>query len=104
MSIIHRRQIGPGSAYIAGFRRRWMKGAAIGQMDVDFPTRREIAYHVGNAPILYVVLGSRYVSGGSVDVQWPLWRKGLSALAMYMPVPSWVCPCGMQPAGSGFGA
>jgi dolichol-phosphate mannosyltransferase len=26
-----------------------------------------------------VVLGSRYVHGGSVDNQWPAWRKGLSA-------------------------
>ena len=26
-----------------------------------------------------VVIGSRYVQGGSVDQRWPLWRKGLSA-------------------------
>jgi dolichol-phosphate mannosyltransferase len=26
-----------------------------------------------------LVLGSRYVDGGSVDERWPIWRKGLSA-------------------------
>ena len=26
-----------------------------------------------------LVLGSRYVAGGSVDPRWPIWRKGLSA-------------------------
>jgi dolichol-phosphate mannosyltransferase len=26
-----------------------------------------------------VVIGSRYVAGGSLDQQWPLWRKFLSA-------------------------
>jgi dolichol-phosphate mannosyltransferase len=26
-----------------------------------------------------VVFGSRYIPGGSTDVNWPLWRKGLSA-------------------------
>jgi dolichol-phosphate mannosyltransferase len=29
------------------------------------------------------VLGSRYVSGGSVDERWPLWRKGLSAFGNF---------------------
>src|SRR5262249_11922795 len=26
-----------------------------------------------------VVFGSRYVRGGSVEIEWPLWRRGLSA-------------------------
>jgi dolichol-phosphate mannosyltransferase len=30
-----------------------------------------------------MVLGSRYVDGGSVDKQWPLWRKMLSAFANF---------------------
>ncbi len=30
-----------------------------------------------------VVLGSRYVKGGSVDERWPLWRKSLSAFGNY---------------------
>jgi dolichol-phosphate mannosyltransferase len=30
-----------------------------------------------------VVLGSRYVKGGSVDERWPVWRKGLSAFGNY---------------------
>jgi dolichol-phosphate mannosyltransferase len=30
-----------------------------------------------------VVLGSRYVQGGSVDEQWPIWRKNLSAFGNF---------------------
>jgi dolichol-phosphate mannosyltransferase len=30
-----------------------------------------------------VVIGSRYVEGGSVDERWPLWRKGLSAFGNF---------------------
>jgi dolichol-phosphate mannosyltransferase len=30
-----------------------------------------------------VALGSRYVDGGSVDEQWPLWRKWLSAFGNF---------------------
>jgi dolichol-phosphate mannosyltransferase len=30
-----------------------------------------------------VVIGSRYVKGGSLDERWPLWRKGLSAFGNF---------------------
>jgi len=30
-----------------------------------------------------LVIGSRYVYGGSVDERWPAWRKGLSAFGNY---------------------
>jgi dolichol-phosphate mannosyltransferase len=29
------------------------------------------------------VIGSRYVPGGSVDLRWPFWRKGLSAFGNF---------------------
>lgn len=82
MSVIHRTgKLGLGSAYIAGFRQALEEGAqAIGQMDVDFSHPPE------KLPVLLdtlqscdIVIGSRYVPGGSVDIHWPVWRKGLSA-------------------------
>ncbi len=30
-----------------------------------------------------IAIGSRYVPGGSVDVNWPLWRKALSAFGNF---------------------
>jgi dolichol-phosphate mannosyltransferase len=49
-------------------------------MDTDFSHPPEMV------PVLLealktcdVALGSRYIPGGSVDHNWPLWRKGLSA-------------------------
>lgn len=79
--VIHRSgKLGLGTAYIAGFRRAIEMGAnAIAQMDTDFSHPPEML------PVLLaelqshdVVMGSRYVTGGSVEKSWPLWRKGLS--------------------------
>jgi dolichol-phosphate mannosyltransferase len=82
MEVIHRAgKMGLGTAYITGFRHAVDRGAeAVGQMDADFShpvekiaeMSREIEQHD-------VVLGSRYIPGGSLDENWPLWRKGLSA-------------------------
>jgi len=81
ISVTHRSgKHGLGSAYLEGFAMALEGNAhAIAQMDSDFS-------HPAQAiPIMLValescdiVLGSRYVEGGSVDVQWPIWRKGLS--------------------------
>jgi dolichol-phosphate mannosyltransferase len=82
VSVTHREQkLGLRSAYFEGFRAAFADGAeAVGQMDADFshdPERLvEMAKALEHAD---VVLGSRYVPGGSVDPAWPLWRKGLSA-------------------------
>lgn len=82
LSVIHRAgKLGLGTAYVAGFRQAIHDGAeAIGQMDADF------SHPVAKIPELMTVLdthdialGSRYVSGGSVDKHWPFWRKALSA-------------------------
>jgi dolichol-phosphate mannosyltransferase len=82
IAVMHRPgKLGLRSAYIEGFRAAFADGAeAVGQMDADFshdPTRL-----VAMAEALAtndVVLGSRYVPGGSLDPSWPIWRKALSA-------------------------
>jgi len=74
-------KLGLGTAYLCGFFRALQEGAeAIAQMDADFshPPEKLIELH---AALLDcdVAFGSRYIPGGSVDVNWPLWRKQLSA-------------------------
>jgi dolichol-phosphate mannosyltransferase len=69
------------SAYLNGFQKVLDLGAqAIVQMDADFShdpfVLPEMVRQLGTHDL---VLGSRYVPGGSVDVRWPFWRKGLSA-------------------------
>jgi dolichol-phosphate mannosyltransferase len=82
MSVVHRpMKLGLASAYVQGFRCMLEKHIdAIAQMDADLS--HDPAALVGMAKCLEssdVVFGSRYASGGSVDMEWPLWRKGLSA-------------------------
>jgi dolichol-phosphate mannosyltransferase len=82
MEVLHRPgKLGLGSAYIAGFKHCIARGdEAIGQMDADFSHPLEkIPEMVAALEQCDVVIGSRYVAGGSVDERWPLWRKGLSA-------------------------
>jgi dolichol-phosphate mannosyltransferase len=82
MDVLHRPgKLGLGAAYISGFRYVLERGVeAVAQMDADFshPPEKLIELHsvLGNCDI---AIGSRYVPGGSLDHQWPLWRKGLSA-------------------------
>lgn len=81
MRVHHRTgKSGLGTAYITGFRLAIEDGAqAICQMDADFshPPEKLVELHdkLGNYDL---VQGSRYITGGSVDAQWPMWRKGLS--------------------------
>lgn len=79
--VLHRAgKMGLGSAYTAGFRKAIQDGAeAVAQMDADFshPPEKLVEMH----EVLQgcsVVLGSRYIRGGKLDENWPLWRKGLS--------------------------
>jgi dolichol-phosphate mannosyltransferase len=82
VSVVHRAgKLGLRSAYIEGFRAAFADGAdAVAQMDADFshdPTRLvEMAKALETHEVAF---GSRYVPGGSVDPEWPIWRKGLSA-------------------------
>ncbi len=81
VSVLHREEkAGLGRAYIAGFKKALAMGAdVIGMMDADLshpPDRLPVMLSaLENADI---VIGSRYTKGGSLDREWPLWRKGLS--------------------------
>ena len=84
VAVLHRKgRRGLRSAYIEGFRAALGNGAeGVIQMDADFshdPAR--LPDMVAALESADVVLGSRYVPGGSVDHRWPIWRKGLSAWA-----------------------
>ena len=81
ISILHRTgKKGLGSAYIEGFQHALDLGAdAIVQMDADFSHPPEKILEFTQALIdSDLVIGSRYIPGGSLDEQWPLWRKSLS--------------------------
>ena len=82
VSVLHRRnKAGLGTAYIAGFQYTLKAGAQmIAQMDADFSHPPEKLVEMARTlQDCDVVLGSRYVPGGSVDERWPAWRRGLSA-------------------------
>jgi dolichol-phosphate mannosyltransferase len=86
VSVMHRSgKLGLGSAYIQGFVEL-LKGDsdAIGQMDADFshePAKvPDLALSLENSD---VSVGSRYVPGGSLDKDWPFWRKWLSAFGNF---------------------
>jgi dolichol-phosphate mannosyltransferase len=86
VSVLHRPgKMGLRSAYLNGFQKVLDGGAqAVVQMDADFS--HEPRALVNMAALLEshdVVLGSRYIKGGSVDGNWPLWRKNLSAFGNY---------------------
>jgi dolichol-phosphate mannosyltransferase len=78
-------KMGLGSAYISGFRQALQQGAeAVGQMDADFshpPGKlQELMDTLENCDL---ALGSRYIPGGSLDHDWPLWRKSLSGFGNF---------------------
>ncbi len=86
LQVIHRTgKLGLSTAYLQGMRSLFNSEVdAIGQMDADFSHDPNAL--VGMAKALEtcdMVIGSRYVQGGSVDVNWPLWRKMLSAWGNY---------------------
>ena len=84
--VIHRAgKLGLRSAYFDGFHQAMEAGAeAVGQMDADFshdPARLpDMARQLDSCD---VVLGSRYVAGGSVAAEWAAWRKALSGFANF---------------------
>jgi dolichol-phosphate mannosyltransferase len=86
VDVLHRPgKLGLRSAYLNGFQKVLDGGGqAIVQMDADFshdPSALVEMAHLLESNDL--VLGSRYIKGGSVDERWPIWRKGLSAFANY---------------------
>lgn len=83
MSVIHRQgKGGLGTAYVTGMTRALADGAEyIVQMDADFS--HSPSYIPGMLGVLYaadadVVIGSRYVPGGTLDEGWSWWRRVVS--------------------------
>lgn len=86
VDVLHRPgKMGLRSAYLNGFQKILDSGSqAIVQMDADFSHDPSVLMEM--AKLLEskdVVLGSRYVPGGSVDKKWPVWRKWLSAFGNF---------------------
>jgi dolichol-phosphate mannosyltransferase len=84
--VVHRAgKLGLRSAYTAGFQKAFDMGAdVVVQMDADFShdpvVLSEMARRIESCD---VVIGSRYVKGGSLARRWPLWRKALSAFGNF---------------------
>jgi dolichol-phosphate mannosyltransferase len=86
MIVSHRPgKMGLGTAYISGFKIALESGAdMIAQMDADFSHSPQVLPRLVEAlQTCDLVIGSRYVVGGSVDREWPAWRKSLSAFANF---------------------
>lgn len=82
ISVIHRKgKLGLGTAYIAGFKYCLEQGADyIVQMDADFSHNpKKVIELLKRLDEADFAVGSRYVSGGSLDENWSIFRKGLSA-------------------------
>jgi len=84
--VLHRAgKLGLGTAYIEGFKYCLSKGAdQVVQMDADFSHNPEsVVALLDNLKDHQMVLGSRYITGGSLDDRWAIWRKGLSTFGNY---------------------
>jgi len=88
--VLHRSgKLGLKSAYVDGFAKAFeIDTGAVVQMDADFShdpiVLTEMAKRIESCD---VIIGSRYVEGGSLAHSWPLWRKALSAFGnMYARV------------------
>lgn len=82
IEVLHRPgKMGLGTAYVTGFQMAINAGAdAVGQMDADFSHPPAKLVELAAAlPDCDVAVGSRYITGGGVDKDWPVWRKMLSA-------------------------
>jgi len=88
--VLHReKKEGLGPAYIAGFKQAIALGADyIIQMDADFSHQpKYIPELIAAAANSDMVIGSRYIKGGSVDESWSFFRVALSWFAnrVYTP-------------------
>ena len=80
--VMHRTgKLGLSSAYLQAFRSLFDDTVdAIGQMDADFShAPQKLVEMAKQLETCDLVIGSRYVPGGSTDIRWPIWRKALSA-------------------------
>ncbi|NPV07597.1 MAG: polyprenol monophosphomannose synthase [Anaerolineae bacterium] len=81
VEVMHRAgKLGLGTAYVAGFRHALNAGADyVIQMDADFShSPAYVPRLLEEAGRYDVVVGSRYVCGGSTDERWSFWRYLLS--------------------------
>ncbi len=83
LAVMHRQgKGGLGTAYVAGMSRALADGADyVVQMDADFshsPDYIPQMLGVMLATEADVVIGSRYVPGGTLDEGWGLWRQAVS--------------------------
>lgn len=81
VKVLHRKgKEGLGKAYIQGFQQALDMGAdVVGMMDADLSHPPDRLPAMLNAlSDADVVIGSRYTPGGSLDRNWPAWRKALS--------------------------
>lgn len=86
IDVLHRQgKLGLGTAYIEGFKFCLNHGAdQIVQMDADFSHNPEkVIVLLKNLDQYDMVLGSRYIEGGSLDHEWAFWRKGLSSFGNF---------------------
>jgi dolichol-phosphate mannosyltransferase len=84
--VLHRSgKLGLRSAYMEGFQKAFDLGAnAVVQMDSDFSHDPAVLPEMARRLASHdVVIGSRYVEGGSLDERWPLWRKALSGFGNF---------------------
>ena len=86
ISVLHRPgKLGLRSAYLNAFQQVMQRDTdAIVQMDADFSHDPAVLVDMAKRiETCDLVIGSRYVEGGSVDERWPLWRKSLSAFGNF---------------------
>ncbi len=79
--VLHRpSKLGLGTAYVQGFKWAIEQGFAyIIHMDADFSHPPEVVSQMlALIPTYDVVVGSRYIKGGRLDVEWPWYRRLLS--------------------------
>lgn len=92
MHVLHRAaKSGLGPSYRAGFKRALALGADyVLQMDADFSHQPRYIPHMLDTleSGADMVLGSRFVRGGSVDPSWGVYRKVLSWWANRLYVPT----------------
>jgi len=86
LSVMHRPgKLGLSSAYLQAFQTLFQTDTeVIVQMDADFSHDPSALVDMNRMiSTCDLVLASRYIPGGSTDVNWPKWRKALSAFGNF---------------------
>ncbi len=81
ISVLHRSgKLGLGTAYISAFKQLLQTDVQyIVQIDADFSHEPEkIVEFLSFTDSYDLILGSRYIKGGNLDIHWAPWRKFLS--------------------------